>query len=143
MVFARKNSKSGQMSNRKARELMVLDRLEQKMASKDIVQIRLAKLMEAGLKHNETLWFGRGKKKERFESEARDHPEIFRAKNASFNLMLSKVLPSQINHKIDDVRAPRVTADQLEQVGLTDDQIKQLAGLGGGTVEIEDAEVVE
>jgi hypothetical protein len=131
------------ISDRKAREVMILDRLERKMVSHDIVQIRLRNILDKGLKHHEQLWSNRAAAKLKIESEAKNHPEIFRAKNASFNLMLSKVLPSQINHKIDDVRAPRVTADQLEQLDLTDDVIRKLAGLGGEVTEIEDAEVVE
>jgi hypothetical protein len=128
------------ISDRKAREVMILDRLERKMVSYDIVQIRLRNILDKGLKHHEQLWSNRAAAKLKIESEAKNHPEIFRAKNASFNLMLSKVLPSQINHKIDDVRAPRVTADELERVGLTDEQIKRLAGIGVKESEIEDAE---
>jgi hypothetical protein len=131
------------VSDRKAREVMILNRLEQKMAPHDIIRIRLEKLFDAAIKHEERVQFAEGLERLDLIEEIDQSPELFRAKRSMLPLLINKILPTKLEHTMRDERAPRVTADQLEGLGLTDDQIKKLAGLGGEVTEIEDAEVVE
>ena len=131
------------MSNRKAREVMILNRLEEKMADKDIIHIRLKKLFEAAIKHEERVHFAEGIDRAELIAEIDQSPELFRAKRSMLPLLINKILPTKLEHTVTDTRTSHVTPDMLEQAGLTMEQIKKLAGLGGEETEIEDAEVVE
>jgi len=120
-----------QMSERTAREIVKLDRIEQQIAPKDVMVMRLHRIFDAGLRFHESLWFARGKARQLLRDNAKDYPEEFQAKQKSFALIMNKALPTKIQHDVLPHASNSVTPEQLEKAGLTMEQIKELAFSSG------------
>jgi hypothetical protein len=114
------------MSEKSAREIVKLDRIEQQIAPKDAFVMRLNRIFDAGLKFHESLWFARGQARIDLRENIKLYPEEFNAKQRSFALIINKALPTKMEMKVVKENNA-VTPDQLEKAGLTMEQIRELA----------------
>lgn len=122
--MARKEPKP--LTERKAKEIVRLDRINQQIEPKSVVAMRLNRIFEAGMRNEESLWFARGKARHVLRQNMKNYPEEFRAKRHSFAMMMNKALPTKLEHTVV-TESKGVTPDQLEKAGLTMEQIRELA----------------
>jgi hypothetical protein len=118
---------SSRYSLQKAKDLAVMEELQRELGPKNVLVIRLNRIMDAALQFHERLWFGNRRLMRKY---LRDHPDEFRAKFASSTFFFNKALPTKILHQGSSGQpAKRVTADDFERMGLSMEDAKKLAGL--------------
>ena len=95
--------------------------------SLDPNSILLGRILAAGLKFHEWIWHH---DKDEVEEELKKRPELNRYKMASFAMFFNRAVPSKsflFHGKVGDKKA--ITPEQLEKAGLSEDQLKKIAGI--------------
>ena len=95
--------------------------------SLDPNSILLGRILAAGLKFHEWIWHH---DKDEVEAELEKRPELNRYKMASFAMFFNRAVPSKsflFHGKVGDKKA--ITPEQLEKAGLSEDQLKKIAGI--------------
>jgi hypothetical protein len=93
------------------------------LAQYDAVRIRINTIMERGLELHEKIWTD----EEAFWEDVRKHPDKFKARLVSFQTFFSRFAGNRTAPPPDSGARRRVTPEELEAAGLTDDQIEKLA----------------
>ena len=93
--------------------------------------ILLGRILEAGVRFYARLWEAdTEEEKGLIEGELKKFSESYRHKLASFALFFNRAVPSKsylFHGKMGDRKA--ITPEQLEKAGLTEEQLKQIAGI--------------
>jgi len=99
-----------------------LDRVRSELEEKDSLRIRMRVLFERAFDFRENVWADN----EKFWEEAEKHPLKYRSRFADMTNVFNKPWAARI---MEEQKPPqqRTTTDQLEKMGLTDDQIEKLA----------------
>lgn len=88
----------------------------------------LGRILEAGIKFHDWLW---SSDPDEIEKKLNQYPEGFRYKMASFAMFFNRAVPSKsmLFHGRLDGPGKKVTPEQLEKAGLSDEQLKKIAGV--------------
>lgn len=114
-------------SERALREIARVEAMGSEVAVKDVMVVRLNRIFEAGMRFQESLWFARGKARDMLRENMEKYPQEFAAKQKSFALIMNKALPTKLEHRSIPVESKQVSVEDLEQAGLSMDQIRELA----------------
>lgn len=101
-----------------------LARAKAELEEKDSIRIRMRTLFERAFQFKEGVWGNDDK----FWEEVERHPIRFKARFADMTNIFSKPWAARIMEEQEGKKAKeRITADGLEELGLTDEQIEKLA----------------
>lgn len=115
------------MTPRKAREIMNQNKTETQFQQYNIMSIRAARIIDDGLKFHERLWRSRGKNRTKLREEMEKYPREFHAKERSFALFFNKFVPTKIETKDTTPGGRGTTADELEKLNLSMEELKRIA----------------
>jgi len=99
--------------------------LDPQILPKSVVLVRLNRIMEAGLRYHEFLWFG---PRDKVRKYLRENPDEARYKFASFSKFFDKAMPTKIIHQSDPNK--KISADDIAEMKLTPQELRKLAGIG-------------
>lgn len=92
---------------------------------KSVVIVRANRILEAGLRFHEFLWFG---KRDKVRKYLKENPEEARYKFASFNQWMSRALPVKILHQTTGP-GQKVSPEDIAAMNPTPAELRKLAGL--------------
>lgn len=103
-----------------------LDRARQELEEKDSLRIRMRTIFNRAFQFREGIW----NDEEKFWENAKDHPLKFKARFADMTNVFNKPWAAKMMES-EEGEQPRdkLTAEKLEAMDLSDDQIEKLAAV--------------
>lgn len=102
--------------------------LKETLLDRDVVYRHLAHILSESLNFHTVLWSKNLRQRAKNEHYMKKHPREARARERSANLFLSKyLLPPEPTEALPSPRD--VTAEKLDEMQLSDDALKKLAGI--------------
>ncbi len=95
------------------------------------IRMRMRNIFNAAFKFKEQLW----EDDEKFWTDADIHPTKFKARFADATNIFSKPWAAKMMEEGSEKAQKKITADELEKMGLTDTQIDKLAAVNEDDIE--------
>ncbi len=101
-----------------------LERVRSELEEKDSLRIRMRTLFNRAFEFRENVW----NDDEKFWEQAEKHPLKYRSRFADMTNVFNKPWAAKIMEEKNPSQA-KMTTDNLEKLGLSDDQIEKLAAV--------------